>query len=57
MPMTAGELCRQHPERFPTFIASLPMNNIDAALQEIDRAVNELGAKGIQVFTNVAASR
>ena len=34
-----AELCRLHPERFPTFIASLPMNNIDAALQEIDRAV------------------
>jgi len=47
-------LCRQHPARFPTFIASLPMNNIDATLQEIDRAVNGLGARGIQVFTNVS---
>src|SRR5476649_1636683 len=28
-----AELCRQHFERFPTFIASLPMNNIDATLQ------------------------
>lgn len=44
-----AELCRRHPQRFPTFIASLPMNNIDATLREIDRAVNELGAKGIQV--------
>lgn len=49
-----ADLCRRHPQRFPTFIASLPMNNIDAALHEIDRAVNDLGAKGIQVFTNVA---
>jgi aminocarboxymuconate-semialdehyde decarboxylase len=49
-----ADLCRRHPQRFPTFIASLPMNNIDAALHEIDRAVNGLGAKGIQVFTNVA---
>src|SRR5262249_18880282 len=49
-----AELCHRHPDRFPTFIASLPMNNIDASLDEIDRAVNELGAKGIQVFTNVA---
>jgi uncharacterized protein len=48
-----AELCRLHPQRFPTFIASLPMNNIDATLLEIDRAVNQLGAKGIQVFTNV----
>jgi predicted TIM-barrel fold metal-dependent hydrolase len=51
-----AELCRKHPDRFPTFIASLPMNNIDASLGEIDRAVRELGAKGIQVFTNVAGA-
>ncbi len=49
-----AEICRRYPHRFPTFIASLPMNNIDTTLQEIDRAVNDLGAKGIQVFTNVA---
>ena len=49
-----GELCRQHPDRFPTFIASLPMNNMDATLVETDRAINELGARGVQVFTNVA---
>src|SRR5882724_6499271 len=49
-----AELCRLHPERFPTFIASLPLNDIDATLREIDRTVNELGARGIQVFTNVA---
>jgi uncharacterized protein len=51
-----AELCHRHPDRFPTFIASLPMNNIDASLNEIDRAVDELGAKGIQVFTNVAGA-
>jgi predicted TIM-barrel fold metal-dependent hydrolase len=49
-----AELCRKHPDRFPAFIASLPMNNIDASLAEIDRAVNGLGARGIQLFTNVA---
>jgi uncharacterized protein len=41
------------PDKFPAFIASLPMNNVPAALEEIDRAVNELGARGIQVCTNV----
>jgi predicted TIM-barrel fold metal-dependent hydrolase len=30
------------------------MNNIEAALAEIDRAVAGLGARGVQVFTNVA---
>src|SRR5262245_20191182 len=49
-----AELCRRHPDRFPTFIASLPMNNMDATLVETDRAIGELGARGVQVFTNVA---
>src|SRR5262245_15469278 len=51
---TLAEVCRDHPDRLPAFIASLPMNNIDACLAEIDRAITHLGARGIQVFTNVA---
>ena len=49
-----AELCRRHPDRFPAFIAALPMNNVEASLAEIDRTVKSLGACGIQVFTNVA---
>jgi uncharacterized protein len=49
-----AEICRRHPDRFPTFIASLPMNNVEASVAEADRAVKELGARGVQVFTNVA---
>src|SRR5215813_2780960 len=49
-----AELCGKHPDRFPAFIASLPMNNVEASLAETDRAVKTLGARGIQVFTNVA---
>ena len=48
-----AELCRRHAERFPAFIASMPMNNVDACVREADRAIRDLGAKGIQVFTNV----
>lgn len=48
-----AELCRKYPERFPAFIASLPMNNVPAALAEIERAIGTLGARGIQVFTSV----
>ena len=51
-----AELCRAHPDRFPAFIASMPMNNVAACLQEIERAVGTLGARGIQVFTNVAGT-
>ncbi len=46
-------LCRQHADRFPSFIASMPMNNPDEAVKEIDRAIGELGACGIQIFSNV----
>jgi uncharacterized protein len=46
-------LCETYPERFPAFIASMPMNNVPAALAEIERAVGTLGARGIQIFTNV----
>jgi uncharacterized protein len=49
-----AEVCRKHPDRFPTFIAALPMNDVEAALREIDRAIGDLGARGAQIFTNVA---
>jgi predicted TIM-barrel fold metal-dependent hydrolase len=49
-----AEVCRKNPDHFPAFIASLPMNDVEASVREIDRAVTELGARGVQVFTNVA---
>jgi predicted TIM-barrel fold metal-dependent hydrolase len=49
-----SDMCGRYPDRFPAFIASLPMNNVDASVKEADRAVKELGARGVQVFTNVA---
>jgi aminocarboxymuconate-semialdehyde decarboxylase len=48
-----AELCQKHPNRFPTFIASLPMNNPEATVKEALRAVDTLGASGVQIFTNV----
>ncbi|CAN7630166.1 amidohydrolase family protein [Brucella pseudogrignonensis] len=48
-----ADFCARYPRNFAAFVASLPMNNIDAALEEIDRAVLVLGARGIQVFSNV----
>lgn len=48
-----AELCGKYPDRFPGFVASLPMNNPDASVAEIERAVDGLGARGIQIFTNV----
>jgi predicted TIM-barrel fold metal-dependent hydrolase len=48
-----AELVRTYPDRFCAFAATLPMNNPDAAIAEADRAIRDLGAKGIEVFTNV----
>ena len=48
-----AELVDRYPERFPAFVASLPMGDVDAALEEMARAIDRLGARGIQIFTNV----
>ena len=49
-----AEMCRRWPKEFPAFVASLPMNNPRAAVAEMDRAINQLGARGIQIITSVA---
>ncbi|MGH7416710.1 MAG: amidohydrolase family protein, partial [Candidatus Rokuibacteriota bacterium] len=49
-----AEIVARYPDRFPAFVASLPMNNPDAAVTEIDRALDQLGATGVQIYTNVA---
>lgn len=48
-----AEYVEKYPDRFPGFIASMPMNNPEAALEEIDRVIKDLKAVGIQFFTNV----
>ncbi len=48
-----AELVQKYPDRFPGFIASLPMNDPEGIIEETERAINDLGARGIQVFTNV----
>ncbi len=48
-----AEIVAPQPDQFPAFVASLPMNNVPAALEEMDRAINTLGARGVQVCTNV----
>ena len=48
-----AELVHKHPERFIAAVACLPMNNMDAALKELDRAINELNFRGVQLFTPI----
>src|SRR5215469_14062150 len=45
-------ICATRPDKFPAWVASLPMNNVEASLDEMERAVAQ-GASGVQVFTNV----
>lgn len=48
-----AELVRLHPDRFPGFIASLPLNHPEESVIELERAVTDLGALGVQIFSNV----
>ena len=48
-----AEICAKWPDKFPAFAAAVPCNNPDASLKEIDRAITQLGARGIQMFTNI----
>lgn len=49
-----AELVDRYPQRFPGFIAALPMNDPPAALAEARRAFEKLGAVGAQLFSNAA---
>lgn len=46
-------LVAAHPDRFVGFAAALPLHDTDSALRELDRAVDQLGALGAQVYSNV----
>lgn len=41
------------PDRFVGFAAALPMTSVELAVAELERAVGELGALGVQLYTNV----
>jgi len=49
-----AELVRKHPDRFAGFIAILALNNYEGMVAEARRAVRELGAVGVLIYTNAA---
>jgi aminocarboxymuconate-semialdehyde decarboxylase len=49
-----AELCARHPDRFPTFVAAVALTDVEAAIAEARRAIDELGARGVQIFTHIA---
>jgi predicted TIM-barrel fold metal-dependent hydrolase len=48
-----AELVARMPDRFWGAAACLPMNNVAGALDEIDRAIGQLGLCGVQIYTEV----
>jgi len=48
-----AELVERHADRFAGFVAAVPMNDVDAALREIDEAI-AAGALGVQIYSNVS---
>ena len=48
-----AELVAKYPSRFLGAIACLPANDVEASLHEADRAITQLGLRGVQLFSNV----
>jgi uncharacterized protein len=49
-----AELCARHSDRFAGFVAAISLTDIEGSLAEASRAVTQLGACGVQVFTPLA---
>ncbi len=48
-----AELVTKYPDKFIAAVACLPLNDIDASLKEAERAIKELGLRGVQIFSNI----
>ncbi len=48
-----AELVTKYPDRFVAGVATLPMNDMDAAMRELDRAIKDLNLKGVQISTPI----
>jgi predicted TIM-barrel fold metal-dependent hydrolase len=49
-----AELLVKYPNKFFGAAACLPMNDVDAALEEADRAIGKLGLQGVQIYSRIA---
>jgi predicted TIM-barrel fold metal-dependent hydrolase len=48
-----AEMVAKHPDRFCGAAACLPMTDMDAAMKEAERALDDLGFRGVEVFTDI----
>ncbi len=49
-----AELCARHPDRFAGFVAALCLTDVMGSVAEGKRAINDLGAAGVQIFSPLA---
>jgi uncharacterized protein len=49
-----AELVVKYPDKFYAGVACLPMNNIDEAIKEAERAATQLRLKGVQIYSRIA---
>lgn len=47
-----AETCQMHPDRFVA-IASVALSDVDSAIQELDRALDELDLRGVFLVSNI----
>jgi predicted TIM-barrel fold metal-dependent hydrolase len=48
-----ADIVRQHPDQFPGFVAQVSLLSPAGAVKEAQRAIRDLGALGVQIYTNV----
>ena len=48
-----AELVSTYPDRFVAAVASLPLNDMESALAEVDRAITQLKFRGVQIFSSI----
>jgi predicted TIM-barrel fold metal-dependent hydrolase len=48
-----AELCRRYPDRFVGFAAAVHLDDVEGAIREADRAIHQLGAKGVQTYNHI----
>lgn len=48
-----ADIVKKNPGHFPAFVAALPMDQPEKAVQEARYAIEHLGARGIEIYTNV----
>ena len=48
-----AELCVKYPDKFVGAIACLPLNDMGATLEEVDRTITQLRFKGVQIYSNI----